>query len=98
MSNVEFPEEEALGNSTSGVPKSPTMVKWVMKTGLVRDEAQANYVLIGIAVIFFMLTFIFIVDWNTTTQQSVLYIEDLPKEELSNIPPEILETLPSRSE
>jgi len=37
-------------------PRSSFMVKLVMKTGLVQDESQANYVLIGIAVVFFVLT------------------------------------------
>lgn len=56
MANVEFPEEQYNRGTEFEAPKTPTMVKWVMKTGLVKDERQANIVLVGIAILFFALT------------------------------------------
>ena len=43
------------------VVKSPKMVRWIMKTGLVKDETHANYVLAGMAVIIFIITIIIFV-------------------------------------
>ena len=97
--SVEFPEEKFdAGGNDYVVKKTPTMVKWVMKTGIAKDEKQANIILIVIAILFLALSlYIFA---NTGSNQKgtagALYIEDIPEEELKDIPPEILETIPSR--
>lgn len=54
--SVEFPEEQYNQGTGVKAPKESVMVKWVMKTGLVSDETQASYVLLGIAVVFFAIT------------------------------------------
>ncbi len=81
-------------------PKSPKMVQWVMKTGLVKDETQANYVLLGISVVFLIMTAVVMFDMKGPSASSggVTYREDLSPEELEGIPPEILNSLPSRNE
>jgi len=59
--SVEFPEEQKLGNVTIETSQTPKMVGWLLNTGVVKDEQRANYVLIGIAVVFFILTIIMFV-------------------------------------
>ncbi len=53
--SVRFDEEQRMQDSD---PETPKMIKWVMQYsgGLVKDEKQANYVLIGIAVCALLLT------------------------------------------
>ncbi len=57
MSNVEFEEN----NFSVGIPlqqatTTPTLVRLILKTGIAKDEKQANFVLIGVAVSAFLLT------------------------------------------
>jgi len=54
--SVEFPGEKYNQSAGFGSKKTPTMVRWIMKTGLVKDKTQANIVLVVIAVVFFALT------------------------------------------
>ena len=96
MSNVEFPGEKYNQGAEFEVPKESTMVKWVMKSGLVRDEKQANMVLLGVAVVFFALTWWLISGGNTPAPQPT-YLEDIPADIRATLPPEILKTIPSRN-
>lgn len=96
MNNVEFTDEKDNKDNLFEEPKTPNMVRWVMKTGLVKDERQANIALIVIAVMFFVLTWVFIAGGNNTTPQAT-YLEDIPVDVLETIPPEILETIPTRN-
>lgn len=58
MSNVEFEENNYSDNRFAPVSNEPSkLVKLILKTGLVKDEKQASYVLIGIAVCAVLLTF-----------------------------------------
>ena len=59
MSDVQFEEDNSMNMNNrfamaAGEP--PIMVKLLLKTGLVKDEKQANYVLIGIAAVSVLLT------------------------------------------
>ncbi len=74
------------------------MSKMLIKAGLVKNETQSNYVLIGIAVVFFVITVVMItgVGSNEPTPEP-LYLEDIPAGQLDTIPPEILEIIPSRN-
>lgn len=57
MPNVEFDENNLpMGRFTPGVGQSPGLVKLVIKLGIAKDERNANYVLIGIAVCAILLT------------------------------------------
>ena len=57
MSNVEFEENNFAGRGLEpSLGDTPALVKLILKTGLVQDEKQANYVLIGISITAFLLT------------------------------------------
>lgn len=100
MNDVQF----NLGDKDFNTPtyrdatKKSKLVQLVMKTGLVKDETQANYVLLGLSILFFIAT-IFIVRnmMGGGAKGGVTYIEDIPVEERANIPQEILNQLPSRN-
>jgi type IV secretory pathway component VirB8 len=98
MDNVEFPEEEKIEN-TNGYeePKVPMMVALVMKTGLIKNEKQANFVLVGVAVVFLVLA-VSIIFGMRPVKKTPTYIEDIPAEIRETLPPEILDSLPSRYE
>lgn len=100
MTDVQFNLEDKGFNAPTyrDTTKKSKMVQLVMKTGLVKDETQANYVLLGLSIIFFIAT-IFIVRNMTggATKAGVTYIEDIPAAERASIPPEILNQLPSRN-
>ena len=88
--SVGFPEEKYNQGSEFNTPKSSIMVRWVMKTGLVRDEKQANMVLLGLAVLFFVLTAVVIFD-KTDSQNTINTTVPLPPNNLPSI--ETLRTL-----
>ena len=54
MENIEF-ELEKSATQTYTAPKKPKMVKLLAKIGI-RDERMANYILIGLVVLGFILT------------------------------------------
>jgi len=54
---IEFNPEDSSSPGNDLIPRSSKMVSLVMKTGLVRDEKQSSYVLLLIAVLFFVGTF-----------------------------------------
>jgi len=58
MSDVQFEENNFSGADrfAAASNQSPMLVKLLLKTGLVKDEKRANYVLIGIAVCAVLLT------------------------------------------
>ena len=105
MSPVEFnPEDREFkssprANSGWEGPKPSKMVEWVLKAGVVKNEQQANYVLLGIAGIFFIASIYLLFGQNFSTQNTeVQYREDIPPEILQQIPPEMLNQIPSRNE
>ena len=58
MSNVQFEEGNYVGgrfDDTKG--DTPALVRLLLKTGMVKTEEQANYVLIGVAVCAFLAAF-----------------------------------------
>lgn len=57
MPNVEFDENNLPGGRfTPEAGQSPGLVKFIIKSGIVKDEKSANYILIGIAVCAILLT------------------------------------------
>lgn len=55
MSNVQFEEGNYVGGRFDAVQgDTPVLVKFLLKTGIVKTEEQANYVLIGVAVCAFI--------------------------------------------
>lgn len=86
------------GSYNDPIPPSSKMVGWVMKTGLVRDEKQANYVLLVFALLFFLATIWILVSKNpTATITTSVYLEDLPQEVLNTLTPEERASIPSRT-
>ncbi len=58
MSDVQFEEDFSSKEGENGRPTS-RLTKWVLKTGLVKSQKQANVVLVLIALIFFALSIYF---------------------------------------
>ncbi len=95
--SVDFTDEKVSGGD-SYTPKTSTMVRWILKTGIVKDEKQANIVLLVIAVIFFVITFMVVTSSGSSTpKQKTTYLEDIPANVRANLPPEVLKTIPSRN-
>ncbi|OHA83127.1 MAG: hypothetical protein A2937_01010 [Candidatus Yonathbacteria bacterium RIFCSPLOWO2_01_FULL_47_33b] len=102
MSDVQFNPEDTGFNAPTfrDTAKKSKMVELVMKTGLVKDEEQANYVLLGMSVVFLILTAVVVMNMTGVgaSQNTITYIEDIPEEERAALPPEILNQLPSRNQ
>ncbi len=60
MSDVEFNpnQNKYKGYQYEDNLKSPKIIKTLLKTGLVKNEKQANYVLMGVAVVAILFTII----------------------------------------
>ncbi len=56
MSDVQFDEDNSSWNLRAGQQVQPLFVRLLLKTGVVKDATQANYVLLGIAVCALLLT------------------------------------------
>jgi len=58
--NVQFDLNDASLNvpSRKAVPKRRRMIELVMKTGLAKDEEQANYALLGVSILFFIIAIV----------------------------------------
>ncbi len=95
--SVEFTDEKSNSTDDDITNKSPTMVRWVLKTGIVKDEKQANIVLLGIAVVFFVITLFVIFSGPGKPKQKITYLEDIPASVRATIPPSVLKTIPSRN-
>lgn len=100
MENMEFnPHEKEFSNvSFDASPKQSKMVGWVIKLSGGRiDETRANYVLLGIAGIFLVLTVIVVMNMMGVGTKKTTYKEDIPPEVRAMMPPEIYNSLPSRN-
>lgn len=88
MSNVQFEEGNYVGGRFDTVSAdTPLLVKFLLKTGLVKTEEQANYALIGVAVCAFLAAFI--VFYNAVKAKPPPQNQNvvLMKAVKSNIPP-----------
>lgn len=101
MENFEFnPQDKEFQNINIASPSSKSkMVGWIVKYsgGLIKDETQANYILLGIAGVFFILTIVTIINMTDIGPQKTTYKEDIPPEIKSMMPPEVYNSLPSRN-
>lgn len=57
MPDVSFQEEEEWQQRFVPPPKNSRLIELVMKTGITKDPKQANYILIGLAVVVFLVSF-----------------------------------------
>ena len=77
--------------------RSSKMVGWVVKlSGGTISESQANYVLIGLAGVFFILAIIMVINATGIGPKKTTYKEDIPPEIKAAMPPEVYNSLPSR--
>lgn len=101
MENFEFNPQDKEFQNLNATPTSSKskMVGWIIKYsgGLIKDETQANYVLLGIAGIFFIFTVITIINMTSMGPEKTTYKEDIPPEVRAALPPEVYNSLPSRA-
>lgn len=57
--------------------QAPKLVTWLLKIGVAKNETQANYILIGIAVIAFALSFYIFVGENEPGQNPPMSLEQI---------------------
>jgi len=77
----------------------PKIVQLLLKTGIVKTKEQANLLLLGLTVAFFVLAvYIFgnTFGWFDSTPPT--YREGISPEVRATLPPEILNSFPSRSQ
>lgn len=103
MDNIEFNPQDNIEKELKNVaynpqPKQSVMVGWIIKiSGGKIDDTKANYVLLGIAVIFTVLTIIMVMNMlGVGGTNEITYKEDIPEEVRAVMPPEIYDSLPSR--
>ncbi len=53
---VKFEEEEILVDRASQISRRSTITNLILKTGLAKNDSQANYVLIGVMAVCLLLT------------------------------------------
>jgi hypothetical protein len=58
MAGVQFDEQYTNPNFNRRENAEKGMAHWLIRRGIVKDKKTANYVLIGITVVFFILSFI----------------------------------------
>ncbi len=101
MENIQFnPQDKEFQDSKEpSTPSRSTMVQWIIKYsgGLIKDETRANYVLLGIACIFFVLTIITILNGMDIGSQKTTYREDITPETRAMMSPEMYNSLPTRN-
>lgn len=84
-------------------PRESAMVRFIMKIsgGMIKDEAQANYALLGIAALFFVGAIVIAMGTFGGPKSQPFpyqYREDVPEEIRAELPPEVFESLPSRGQ
>ena len=58
MAGIQFDEEYTNPNFDRRENAEKGMVPWLIKMGIVKDEKMAQLILIGLAILFFVLSFI----------------------------------------
>lgn len=92
-------ENEGYGEPHQSYQSStPKMIRWVIKysRGYIEDEGQASYILIGFAVVAIVISFFLFFDLFAKSPKAVQYRENIPAEIRAKLPPEVLETIPSK--
>src|SRR3954467_1195606 len=102
MADVQFEEEQSNANVFAPrvgaeLQRSPTFIRWVIHLGIAKTEAQANGILVVIAIICILATLGIVVYPRLFKTGKITYREDLPQNVLDKLPPEILNRLPSRA-
>ena len=102
MSKILFEEENDTtfkSRALFGKPVTPTMVRLLLKSGIVKNEKQAISILLVSSIVFLLVGIFLITTQPGGNKDNVKYVEDLPDFIRSN--PEILKrdfpNLPSRN-
>ncbi len=87
--------------SSAGVKEDteqPKIIGFVMKIsgGLIKDQKQANYFLLGFVALAIIISLFLIFSRNTGRKEPTLYQEDLTPTARETIPQEILNTIPHK--
>ncbi len=79
-------------------PQYPKIIQWVIRYsgGIVRDEKQARYVLLGFVAAAIIVSFVLLFGIFSGTPKPTRYREDIPPEVRRTISPEVWKTLPSK--
>lgn len=95
---VEFENGLAQPNKDYPQRKTPRLIALVMKFSgeYVKNEQQANYVLIIFAVVAIIISFILFSRLGSTQPKAVQFREDIPLEITKDLSPEVLKTIPSK--
>ncbi len=77
-------------------PGTPKIIQWIIKYsgGLIRNERQASYVLIGLATTAIIISLVLTFGSKTGTPKAVQYREDISDEVRKKLPPGVWETIP----
>ena len=95
---VVFEGEEFQRTRQSFQTPTPKIVEWVIRYsgGAIKDEKQANYVLIGFVAVAIIVSLFLLFGLHTKTPKAVQYREDIPLEVRRKLPPGVWETIPSK--
>ncbi len=98
--HVQFEEENSgsllYGHFERG-KEPPGMVKFILKTGIVKTPRQANIILLSFVLLGLLMTgHVMFSLFRTTEDGSTVYREDLTAEQRERMPEEFLEAFPSR--
>ena len=89
-----FKLEDSQDTYYEEVESHSKMVGWAMKLPFVKSEKQANYVLIAVAIIFFIYTIVTLLGIKTPVRNAHLVdIKDIPDDVKRQMPPEVFERL-----
>ncbi|OIO32344.1 MAG: hypothetical protein COZ49_03140 [Candidatus Yonathbacteria bacterium CG_4_10_14_3_um_filter_47_65] len=100
MERIEFNEESNDMAQPFDVQKTPTLVRWVLKTGIVKNERQANYVLLMVVAVLFAITAVAYMNILNPSAGvgEPMYLEDIPQDIRDQLPPEMIQEIPSRNQ
>jgi hypothetical protein len=95
---VEFENQDERPSGYYNQKKTPKTIALVIKfsRGYIKNEQQANYVLIIFAVVAIIISFILFSRLSSAPSKAVQFREDIPLEIRKNLSPEVLETIPSK--
>src|SRR4051812_33054893 len=100
MSDVMFEDEQANQNNSSEMymnrskPKQPYLVRLLIKAKLAKTERGANILMVCVSIVCLLISGYLFFGQNLFRKNQVTYIEDIPKEILDTLPPEIVKSLP----
>ncbi|MFA6297334.1 MAG: hypothetical protein WC629_02110 [Candidatus Paceibacterota bacterium] len=90
---LEFEEEQYKSRDILNKGKTPKMVSFLIKKGIVKDEKQANVFLVIISIIFLLVS-IFIFAYFVFGIRNPFAKQPSPAEQFKNLPPEVRDSLP----